>query len=133
MLEGGMAKVGTIGAGALLLLTGAIAAGGGAANAGEGTAIFYWCNALPSTPDMIVWQSRIFRSRLTLDEVPDAGAARDAFQRDLRRRGVAGIGILNCLGPFDTYREAAGDRAQKAEMARITGWTVIAAEEGGRR
>ena len=128
-----MAKVWTIGAGALALLTGAVAADEGAAKAGEGTAIFYWCNALPSGPAMIARQSRIFRVRLTRDEVPDAGEARDAFRRDLDRRGVAGIGIVNCLGPFDTYREAAGDRAQKAKMARIAGWTVVSADEGGRR
>lgn len=128
-----MAKVGSIRAGALLSLTGAVAAGGVAANAGEGTAIYYWCNALPSGPDMIVWQSRVFRTRLALDEVPDAGEARDAFRRDLRRGGVTGIGILNCLGPFDTYREAAADRARKAKMDLISGWTVTAVDEGGRR
>lgn len=123
-----MAKVGTIGAGALLLLA-AFAAGGGAARAGEGTAIFYWCSALSSGPEMIVRQSRIYRVYLALDDVPDTGGARDAFRRDLERKGVAGIGILNCLGPFDTYRDAAADRAHKAEMGRITGWTVISANE----
>lgn len=128
-----MAKVGTIGAGALILLTGAFAAGGEAAGASGGTAIFYWCSALPSGPDMIVRQSRIYRAHLALDEAPDAGAARDAFRRDLERRGVTGIGILNCLGPFDTRREAVFDRARKAEMGRIAGWIVIPARDGDER
>lgn len=117
----------------MLVLAGAGAAGSPWAIAGEGTAIFYWCNALPSGPDMIVWQSRIYRARLPPDEVPDAAGSRDAFRRDLARSGVAGIGILNCLGPFDTYREAAADRTHKAEMGRITGWTVIPADEGDGR
>lgn len=128
-----MVKVGTIGAGGLALLMSAVAAGGGAAATPAESAIFYWCNALPSGPHMIMWQSRIFRERLAHGEVPDAGEAREAFQGDLRRRAVGGIGILNCLGPFETYREAAGDRARKAELARIAGWTVIAADEGDRR
>jgi hypothetical protein len=134
-----MGKVGTIGAGVLVsltgasVLTGAVTAGGGAAAAGEGTAIFYWCNALPAGPDMIVRQSRIYRARLALDGFPDAGGARAAFQRDLERSGVTGIGILNCLGPFDTYREAVADRLRKAEMGRITGWTVISANGGVER
>lgn len=125
-----MTRVGTIIAFALLSLTAAVATRGDAATVGEGTAIFYWCNALPSGPDLIVRQSRIYRVRLTLDETPDAGGARDAFRRDLERDGITGIGILNCLGPFDTYREAVADRIRKAEMGRIAGWTVILANEG---
>jgi hypothetical protein len=125
-----MGKVGTIGAGVLVSLT---TAGGDAAAAGEGTAIFYWCNALPAGPDMIVRQSRIYRARLALDGFPDAGGARDAFQRDLERSGVTGIGILNCLGPFDTRREAVADRQRNAEIGRITGWTVISAIGGVER
>ena len=128
-----MGKVGTISAGVLVSLTGAVTAGGGAAAAGEGTAIFYWCNALPAAPDMIVRQSRLYRAHLPLDGFPDAGGARAAFQRDLERSSVTGIGILNCLGPFDTRREGVADRLRKAEIARIKGWTVISANGGVER
>lgn len=94
-----MGKVGTIGAGVLVSLTGAVTAGGGAAAAGEGTAIFYWCNALPAAPDMIVRQSRIYRAHLPLDGFPDAGGARAAFQRDLDAAASPASGSSTALVP----------------------------------
>lgn len=92
-------------------------------------AVFYWCRAIPAGPETTAYQSRIYRQPLAADAFPDAGPSEDAFRRRLEREGVGDIGVVHCLGPFDSFREAANDRALKARLDRIGGWTVFAVHE----
>ncbi|MFZ5670912.1 MAG: hypothetical protein ACOY4K_15600 [Pseudomonadota bacterium] len=90
--------------------------------------VFYWCNALPAGAEMAAYQSRIYRQQLADGEFPDSGRPAEAFRRELGRDGVWDVGIVNCLGPFETAREAANDRALKARLNRLDGWTVFTAD-----